>query len=156
LFAVRREPGFGEAAVHRDDPVDRLPAVGRDPDVDLLRLPTVHGVELAVVLEREGAVLRAGQEANRVLAEAGDLTRLVGMVYSALPDVVGAALLAQVVELVVVGAEHRVTVFAFEAREPGVLLRRHVVDPDVAGDGGDVVLTPVALVTVVVVEDELG
>src|SRR5262249_21268534 len=123
---------------------------------DLLRLTAgFHRVELAVVREGKRAVLRAGEKAHGMLCKVCDRGRFVGMSKAAFIHIKAAALLAEVVKIVVVRVEDRIAVLALETRQLSVFFRRDVVHPNVSSDGRGVVFSPVALVTLVVVKDDL-
>ena len=138
-------------------PLQHLTAVLGDADVDLLgRRRAGLGIDLAVVAEAEEPALGPGQEADRVLGEIGHGRRGRRLAERALIDVEGAALLAQIIEIVAVRVEDRIAVLALERRQHSVLLRLQIVDPDVAGHGRGVVLAPLALVALLVVVDDLA
>jgi hypothetical protein len=69
-------------------------------------------------------------------------------------DVERAALLAQIVEALLVEGEDRAAVLAGEPGDDAVLPVPGVVDPDVAGDGRRVALAPLVLAALLVVVDE--
>ncbi len=114
-----------------------------------------HRVELAVIRECQRPAVGAREEPDRVRREPGHRHRLSGIPQTALVDVERAALLRQVIEVVVVRIEDRIPVLAVERRQLRVLLRFRVVDPDVAGHGRCVMFSPVALVAFVIVEEDL-
>ena len=84
-------------------------------------------VDLAVVAEGQRAVVGGAEEAHRVLGEARHLLGRLGPRQVHLPDVEAAALLAQVVETLLVGRPHRVAV-------AGLAVAEH--DRRAAGDRG--------------------
>ena len=135
-------------------------------DIDLPGLLAVlHCVEVAVVGEGYGAVVRYREEAHGILVEMGELDALFGGRNRAPVHVEGlSVLLAQVVERIAVGSENRVAVLALvggELLEAALCVDDKLrtglggcVQPDVARYRRCVVLAQGILVALVVLVEE--
>ena len=155
LLAVGRDRELAGAAGDGHDHLVVGAGVGREEDRygRGLGRALAQGVDRAVVAEAERAVVGHGQEADGVLGELGDLGRgAAGRGHAV--DVEGAALLAQVVEALLVGREDGAAVLAGERRDHAVRAGLGIVGPDVAGDGRGVVLAPLVLAALAVVVEE--
>src|SRR5690606_3688393 len=112
-----------------------------------------HGVERAAIAEAQRAVCADAQVPHWVLFHEGDLDRLAAR--GASPEHVHAALLlAEVVHLGAVRAEHGAKVFPREIADLRVGPGPAVPGPDVARDGGGVMLAELVLIPFLILEHD--
>lgn len=155
FLSIRGGDHFGDGFGHGDHAAVDLGIVA-DGDVELPGLGgnVVLEVEAAMEAVGELAFIRAGEEADGVLVEGGDFFGLAVLFEGALPDVEGAALFREV-EVILVIDPDGVAVLAGEVGELAVGVFCEVVEPEVTGDGGLVVLTPVVLVAFAIMVEEV-